>query len=67
MALVCFMFFVGFWGVGMRESPEMGTFLKAIWGGVDRGWRYLGRTTLFVVLAGAVHLAVAGLYYTSAR
>jgi hypothetical protein len=67
LATVCVVFFLGFWGVAMREAPEMGTFLKAIWGGGDRGWRYLGRTTLFVLLAGLVHLVVAGLYYLSAR
>ena len=26
MAVVCFIFFAGFWGVGMGDSPEMGTF-----------------------------------------
>ena len=67
MAVVCSIFFAGFWGVGMGESPEMGTFLKAIWGGGDRGWRYLGRTTLLVFAAGVVHLAVAGLNYLSAH
>jgi len=65
LAAVCFVFFLGFWGVGMRESPEMGTFFKAIWGGGDRGWRYLGQTTIFVVLAFVVHLVVSGLYYLS--
>jgi len=66
MAVVCFVFFAGAWGVGMGESPEMGIFLKAIWGGGDRGWRYLGRTTIFVVAAFVVHFVmVAGLFYLS--
>ncbi len=68
VAAVCFIFFLGFWGVGMRESPEMGTFFKAIWGGGDRGWRYLGQTTFLVVFAFSVHfIFVAGLYYLSER
>ena len=29
MAVVCFIFFAGFWGVGMGDSPEMGTFGRA--------------------------------------
>jgi hypothetical protein len=67
LAVGCVVFGVGFWGVGMRQSPEMGTFLKAIWGGGDRGWRYLGQTTVFVAFGFAAHLMVAGLYYLSAH
>jgi hypothetical protein len=63
-----FIFFLGFWGVAMSESPEMGTSFKAIWGGGDRGWRYLGQTTFLVVFAFSIHfIFVAGLYYLSKR
>lgn len=66
LAAACFVFFVGFWGVAMGESPEMWTFFKAIWGGGERGWLYLGRTTIFVVAAFTIHfVVVAVLFYLS--
>lgn len=63
MAAVCFVFFAGFWGVAMSNSPEMGRFFKEIWGGGEQGWQYLSQTALLVVAGFAVHLVYALLMF----
>ena len=65
LAAVLFVFFLGFWGVAMRNAPEMCRFFKAIWGGGEQGWQYASQTMFFVILAFVLHLLVALLFYLS--
>lgn len=65
LAVVCFVFFVGFWGVAMQKSPEMGEFFKSIWGGGERGWHYSTQTVALLAAAFLAHLLAALLFYLS--
>jgi hypothetical protein len=65
LAGVCFVLFVGFWGVAMQRSPEMGTFFKSIWGGGERGWQYASHTAWLLGAAFLLHLCTALLFYLS--
>lgn len=56
IAAVCIVFSVGFWGVAMREAPEMATFFKAFWGGGEEGWRYASQSAVFLGIAAFLHL-----------
>ncbi len=67
LAAVCFVFFLGFWGVAMRNSPEMRTFFRSIWGGGEQGWQYSAQTVFFLVFAFFVHLVATLLFYLSHR
>lgn len=56
LGAVCFIFAFGFWGVAMRNSPQMGQFLKAFWGGGEEGWQYTSQSAVFLGIAFFLHL-----------
>lgn len=65
LAIVLFVFFLGFWGVAMRNNPEMGRFFKTLWGGGEEGWRYVGQTVIVLVAIFILYLISSLLLYAS--
>lgn len=65
LAAALFVFCLGFWGVAMRNHPEMSRFFRSLWGGGEEGWRYAGQSVFLLVAISLIHLISSLLFYVS--